>query len=283
MENGNQSNSPAGNDLFAVVNNYFLLFYCISCVISSLFIQQLFMSVGQYRAGIGISSLFGIVLPMALLMRRFRGGFTGQIRLYRPRIHRLILVIVATCATVVLVDQIYVINQHFTPVPEEYAEQIRELKPTSAWQLVVTAIGLCVLVPLAEEMVFRGMIQRIFSRNMGPIVAVLLSGAVFGAVHLNAHLLISITCFGWFLGFLFEATGNLVYPMVAHAIFNTVALVQLTTDASVESGNLPVYLRDVWMVVVALVLFIFLVRKIHEGGSEALPLPETSPAEPVTD
>ena len=283
MENGNQSNSPAGNDLFAVVNNYFLLFYCISCVISSLFIQQLFMSVGQYRAGIGISSLFGIVLPMALLMRRFRGGFTGQIRIYRPRIHRLILVIVATCATVVLVDQIYVINQHFTPVPEEYAEQIRELKPTSAWQLVVTAVGLCVLVPLAEEMVFRGMIQRIFSRNMGPILAVLLSGAVFGAVHLNAHLLISITCFGWFLGFLFEATGNLIYSMVAHAIFNTVALVQLTTDASVESGNLPVYLRDVWMVVVALVLFIFLVRKIHEGGSEALPVPETSPAEPVAD
>ncbi|HKW14639.1 MAG TPA: type II CAAX endopeptidase family protein [Candidatus Krumholzibacteria bacterium] len=283
MENGTQSNSPAGNDLFAVVNNYFLLFFCISCVISSLFIQQLFMTVGQYRAGIGVSSLFGIVLPVALMMRRFPGGFTGQMRIYKPRIHRLILVIVATCATVVLVDQIYVINQHFTPVPEEYAEQIRELKPTSAWQLVITAIGLCVLVPLAEEMVFRGMIQRIFSRNMWPVLAVLLSGAVFGAVHLNAHLLISITCFGWFLGFLFEATDNLIYSMVAHAIFNTVALVQLTTDASVESGNLPVYLRDVWMVVVALVLFIFLVRKIREGGSEALPVPETSPAEPVAD
>jgi hypothetical protein len=283
MENQNQSNSPAGNDLFAVVNNYFLLFFGISCVISSLFIQSLFVSVGQYRAGIAVSSLFGIVLPVALLMRKFPGGFTGQIRLTRPRIHRLILVIVASCAAVVLVDQIYVINQHFTPVPEEYAEQIRELKPGTAWQLIVTAIGLCILVPVAEEMVFRGLIQRIFSRNMLPIVAVLLSGALFGAVHLNAHLLISITCFGWFLGFLFESTGNLVYSMVAHAIFNTVALVQLTTDASVESGNLPVYLRDVWMVVVALVLFIFLVRKIHEGGSEAQPLPETAPAEPVAD
>jgi membrane protease YdiL (CAAX protease family) len=195
----------------------------------------------------------------------------------------LILVIVATCAAVVLIDQIYVINQHFTPVPEEYAEQIRELKPGNAWQLVVTALGLCVLVPVAEEMVFRGMIQRIFSRNMAPVLAVLLSGALFGAVHLNAHLLISITCFGWFLGFLFEATGNLVYSMVAHAIFNTVALVQLTTDASVESGNLPVYLRDVWMVVVALVLFIFLVRKIHEGGSEAGPLPPAAPVEHLAD
>ena len=177
----------------------------------------------------------------------------------------------------------YVINQHFTPVPEDYADQIRELKPQNALQLVVTILGLCFLVPVAEEMVFRGMIQRIFSRNMGPVVGVLLAGAIFGAVHLSPHLLISITCFGLFLGFLFESTGNLVYTMVAHAIFNTVALIQLTTDGSVESGNLPVYLRDVWMVVVALVLFIFLVRKIHEGGSETQPLPETAAAEPVAD
>jgi len=282
MENQDQSN-PAGRDLFVAVNNYFLLFFCVSCVLSSMFIQSLFMTVGQYRMGIGVSSLFGIVLPVALLLRKFPGGFTGQIRLYKPRTHRLILVMVATCAAVVLVDQVYVINQHFTPVPEEYADQIRELKPQNALQLVVTVLGLCLLVPVAEEMVFRGMIQRIFSRNMGPILGVLLAGAIFGAVHLSAHLLISITCFGLFLGFLFESTGNLVYPMVAHAIFNTVALVQLTTDGSVESGNLPVYLRDVWMVVIALVIFIFLVRKTHQGGSEAQPLPETAAAEPVAD
>jgi len=280
MENQDQSNSPAGTDLFAAVNNYFLLFFCISCVLSSMFIQQLFMSVGQYRIGIGVSSLFGIVLPVALLMRKFPGGFTGQIRLSKPRIHRLILVIVATLAVVVLVDQIYVINQHFTPVPEDYADQIRELKPRNAVQLVVTLVGLCLLVPISEEMVFRGMIQRIFSRNMGPFLGVLLAGAAFGAVHLNAHLLISITVFGWFLGFLFETTGNLAYSMVAHAIFNGVALVQLTTDASVESGNLPVYLRDVWMVIVALVLFIFLVRKIRQGGSEVT---APHPIEPVID
>jgi membrane protease YdiL (CAAX protease family) len=283
MENQGHSNSPAPNDLFAAVNNYFLLFFCISCVISSMFIQQLFMTVGQYRVGIGISSLFGIVLPVALLMRKFPGGFTGQIRLSKPRLHRLVLVIVATCAVVVLVDQIYVINQHFTPVPEEYADQIRELKPQNTWQLIVTIIGLCILVPISEEMVFRGMIQRIFSRNMGPLLGVLLSGAIFGAIHLNMHLLISITCFGWFLGFLFEATDNLAYPMVAHAIFNGVALAQLTTDASVESGNLPVYLRDVWMVVVALVIFVFLVRKIQQGGSEAEPLPAAAPLEHMAD
>jgi membrane protease YdiL (CAAX protease family) len=132
-------------------------------------------------------------------------------------------------------------------------------------------LGLCLIVPVAEEIVFRGMIQRIFTRNMGAFVGVLLAGAIFGAVHMNAHLLISITAFGWFLGFVFAVTGNLVYPVVAHAIFNTVALIQLVGDESVERGNLPLYLQDVWIVVVALVLFIFLLAKIREGGSETEP------------
>jgi membrane protease YdiL (CAAX protease family) len=278
MDERFKSNTPPGRDLFTTVNNYFLLFFCISCVLSSMFIQQLFIVAGQYRMGIGVSSLLGVILPVVLLTRKFPSGFTGQVRLSKPRMHRLILVIVAAFAAVVLVDQIYVINQRFNPVPEDYAEQIRELKPEGALQFVVTLLGLCFLVPIAEEVVFRGLIQRIFSRNMGPVIGVLLAGAVFGAVHLNAHLLVSITVFGWFLGFLFEATGNLAYPMVAHAIFNGVALMQLVSDESVEGGNLPVYLQDVWIVVAALVIFVFLIAKIRQGGPEPVPISPPPPA-----
>jgi len=171
-----------------------------------------------------------------------------------------------------------VINQRITPVPEDYADTIRELKPTTALDFAITFMGLCVLVPVAEETVFRGLIQQVFTRNMGAWIGVTFAGAIFGAVHLNAHLLISITAFGLFLGFLFNATGNLVYTIVAHAIFNGVALAELTIFPDVENGDLPVYLKDVWVVVVALVLFVFLVAKIKEGGSETEP-PHRIPAE----
>jgi membrane protease YdiL (CAAX protease family) len=278
MDVEKKSNTPPSADIFSAVNNYFLLFFCASCVLSSIYIQQLFYLVGQYRVGIGVSSVFGIILPAFLLTRRFPAGFRGQLRIMRPRTHRLIMVAVATCAAVVLVDEIYVINQRFSPVPEDYAEAIRELRPDGALAFTVTLLGLCLLVPLAEEVVFRGLIQRIFTRNMGPVVGVALAGAVFGAVHLNAHLLISITAFGWFLGFLYQATGNLTYPIIAHAIFNSVALVQLMTDATVEGGNLPVYLRDVWIVVASLVLIVFFIAKIREGGSESEPPSEEAEA-----
>jgi membrane protease YdiL (CAAX protease family) len=271
MDVEKKGNTPPTTDIFSAVNNYFLLFFCASCVLSSIYIQQLFFLLGQYRVGIGVSSILGIILPAFLLTRKFPSGFRGQLRIARPRPHRLILVIVAACAAVVLVDEIYVINQRFNPVPEDYAQTIRELKPDGGLEFAVTLLGLCLLVPIAEEVVFRGLIQRIFVRNMGAIVGVALAGAVFGAVHLNAHLLISITVFGWFLGYIYQATGNLTYSIVAHAIFNGVALAQLMTDESVEGGNLPVYLRDVWVVVAALVVIVFLIARIKEGGSESEP------------
>jgi membrane protease YdiL (CAAX protease family) len=105
-----------------------------------------------------------------------------------------------------------------------------------------------------------------------------LAGAVFGAVHLNPHLLISIAVFGWFLGWVYQATGNLTYTIIAHALFNTAALVQLTWSTEVAAGGLPVYLQDVRIVVAALVLFAFLLIKMKEGGSETEP-PYTQPAD----
>jgi membrane protease YdiL (CAAX protease family) len=271
MDEREKSNTRTPHDVFTAVNNYFLLFFCASCVISSMYIQQLFFMVGQYRIGIGVSSLLGILTPVYLLIRKFPSGVKHQVRLARPRVHRMILVVVMTLAAVVLIDQIYVITQRFSPVPEDYAEAVRELKPESVLDFVITFAGLCVLVPMAEEMVFRGLIQQVFTRNMGALIGVALAGAIFGAVHLNAHLLISVTVFGWFLGYLYQATGNLTYTMAAHAIFNGVALAQLAFAPDTEAGNLPVYLRDTWIVVVALVLFIFLVAKIREGGSETEP------------
>jgi membrane protease YdiL (CAAX protease family) len=269
VEDRTQRNTPP--DVFTAVNNYFLLFFCASCVLSSMYIQQLFALVEHYREGIGVSSLLGIIIPVYLLTRRFPSGIRGQLRIAMPRWPRLLLVIVATVGAVVLVDEIYVITQQFSPVPEEYAEAIRELQPKTPLQFVITLVGLCLLVPLAEEVVFRGLIQQVFARNMGALLAIGLAGAIFGAVHLNAHLLVSLTVFGWFLGWVYHVTGNLTYTIVAHAVFNLSALAQLTWSTDTMTGGLPFYLQDVRIVVATLVVFVFLLFKMKEGGSETEP------------
>jgi membrane protease YdiL (CAAX protease family) len=272
MDQRREGNSDL--DLFTVVNNYFLLFFSLSCVLASMYLQQMFLMMNQYRVGISVSAILGIILPVWLLTRRFARGFRHQLRVARPRLSTTILVVVATVATVVIVDHIYIINQHFSPVPEHYTESLRDLRPTDLWTFVLTFIGLCMMVPFAEELVFRGVVQQIFTKNMGPVLGLVLAGVAFGTIHLNPHLLVSISVFGVFLGFVFYATGNLTYTILAHSLFNTVALVQLTAMPPDKAG-LPFYLRDVRIFVVAAVLLVFLLLKMKQGGPETEPPYET--------
>ena len=272
MEDKPESNTDLKSaDVFTTVNNYLLLFFCASCLLSSMYLQQLFDLVGYYRAGVGVSALVAMVLPVFLLLRRVGDGFNRQVRLARPKPGRVVLVILATLATVVIVDQIYLITQRFIPVPEQYVESLKDLKPADGFSFGVIFVGLCLLVPVGEELIFRGLIQQIFTRNMGGVAGFLLAGLVFGAIHLNSHLLISISFFGVFLGFVYYATGNLVYSIIAHGLFNTVALIQLTASGTSDASGLPFYLRDVWIFVMSLVLLVYLLVKIKQGGSEVIP------------
>jgi membrane protease YdiL (CAAX protease family) len=257
--------------VFTAVNNYVLLVFCACCLLSSMYLQQLFAFVGQYRAGIGVSALVAMIIPIYLLLQRVGPGFFKQVRITVPRLSRIVLVILATLASVVIVDQIYLITQQFNPVPEHYVESLKDLKPVNGFTFAVIFVGLCLLVPVAEELIFRGMIQQIFAKNMGGIWGFLLAGLVFGAIHLNSHLLISISFFGIFLGFIYYATGNLHYSIIAHGVFNLVALIQLSTSVVDESDGLPFYLRDVRILVIALVLLVFFLFKIKQGGSETEP------------
>lgn len=272
MEQRPESNTELRRlDIFSVVNNYFLLFFCGSCVLASMYLQQMFMMVGQYRVGISVSAVLGIILPVWLLTRKFSQGFRHQLRMARPRVQTLVTVAVATLAVVVVVDHIYLINQRFSPVPEYYTDSLLDLKPSDAWTFILTFVGLCVLVPFAEEMVFRGVVQQIFTRNMGGVLGFLLAGLIFGAIHLNAHLLISISFFGIFLGFVYYATGNLTYTIIAHSLFNGVALIQLTVMPESARSDLPFYLRDIRIFVLALVLLVFFLIKMKQGGPETEP------------
>jgi membrane protease YdiL (CAAX protease family) len=249
MEERPESNTDLkSTDVFTAVNNYFLLFLCASCLLGSMYIQQVFVFIGQYRLGIALSALLAIMLPIWVLLRRIGPGFSKQLRLALPRPPRVVYLILATLATVVIVDQIYLINQQFSPVPPEYMESLEDLRPADAWNFALVFVGLCVLVPMAEELLFRGMIQQIFTRNM-----------------------ISISFFGVILSFVYFATGNLVYTIIAHALFNTIALLQLTFSGAADSAELPFYLRDVRVFVISAVMLVFFLYKTKQGGPETEP------------
>ncbi len=77
-----------------------------------------------------------------------------------------------------------------------------------------------VLAPISEEVYFRGYAYAGFKNKFGTLGAVVLSYLFFPSVHLNPWNLIELTVAGALFAALFQKTGNLVSPIVAHATNN---------------------------------------------------------------
>jgi membrane protease YdiL (CAAX protease family) len=262
---GNHELEPL--DIFAVFNNYLLLFFGFSCILSNVFVQQLFVMMGETRAGTVVGPVLGVVVPAYLVTHRFPGGFRKQLLIRRPQALLAAQVLIATLLVAVIVDYIYVMSEKFTTAPVEYIDGLKELKPSGAPAIALTFLGLCVLVPLAEEIVFRGLIQRVFTRNMGGVLAMVLAGAFFGVIHLQPQMLLSMIAFGIFLGYLFFATSNLTYPILAHCAFNTISWVQLVTLPVEKLDSVPPYTQSPWVLLAALAATAYLLVRIKKGGS----------------
>ncbi len=83
------------------------------------------------------------------------------------------------------------------------------------------------IAPVAEEMLFRGILYP-FVRDRGyPRLALSGTAVVFGAMHGNLAALLPLVCFGALLAGLYEKTGNLLAPITAHALFNLIPFVLL--------------------------------------------------------
>ncbi|MFH1754722.1 MAG: type II CAAX endopeptidase family protein [Candidatus Latescibacterota bacterium] len=273
MDEKNESNLDLTNlTIFTAVNNYFLLFFGLACVMSSLYLQGLFLYFGLIRIGISVSAAVGIILPVYVITRRFPVGFRRQLHIHPPNIRCAFYVLVSTILTVVIIDFVYILSQELFPVPSEFMESLEILKPDGLVAVIVTFLGLCIIVPIAEELVFRGLVQQVFSRNMNGILAFIMAGVFFGVIHLNAHLLISISIYGIFLGFIFYATQNLSYTILSHAAFNTVSFIQLTATQPEQFTEPPFYVKDIRVIVAAIVLLAFFLRKIKkETPGRSLP------------
>ncbi len=78
-----------------------------------------------------------------------------------------------------------------------------------------------VLAPLAEELVFRGLLLRYFRQRFGLWPAVALSSVLFAAVHLSADQMLPLTLLGIGFALVYVWVGNLWASVVLHALWNT--------------------------------------------------------------
>jgi membrane protease YdiL (CAAX protease family) len=90
--------------------------------------------------------------------------------------------------------------------------------------VVTLAVLVGIVVPIGEEIFFRGLTFGAFRRRLSRHAAVLASAVFFAAAHLQAVEFLPILILGLILAYLYEFTGSLVPGMIAHAVNNLAAL-----------------------------------------------------------
>lgn len=102
---------------------------------------------------------------------------------------------------------------------------VREMFPTgSVAQFALVAL----LAGVGEELLFRGVIQSKLVAWTSPLVGLVIASLVFGVAHALSKLyFVLATAVGAYLGWLAWYYGELVAPIVAHALYDFLALVYL--------------------------------------------------------
>ncbi len=111
---------------------------------------------------------------------------------------------------------------------EEQAALITEkfLVINSPFQFVYAMIMIAVLPALGEELLFRGILQRIFSEwSGGKHTGVWATAILFSAMHMQFYGFVPRMLLGVMLGYLYLWSGSLWLPILAHFINNGAAVI----------------------------------------------------------
>lgn len=90
----------------------------------------------------------------------------------------------------------------------------------SAYVLAGMFLVACIVAPVNEEVVFRGIMFRFLRQRLGRVPAVLVPAAIFGALHGNLAGFLPLSVLGAAFAIAYEQSGDLRVPIVAHAMFN---------------------------------------------------------------
>ena len=166
---------------------------------------------------------------------------------------------------------------------EERATVLLEafLKVESVGGLLFNLFMVAVLAGVGEELLFRGVIQRIFTgwtRNHH--WGIWISAILFSALHMQFYGFVPRMLLGVLFGYLLVWSGSMWLPVIAHIFFNAISVVGIYL---IDKGILTPEFEEIgassgsyYLAVISLALVLLLLLLVrNENRNEKLVLPES--------
>jgi len=186
-----------------------------------------------------IGSLGTFILPAFVFSWLFVGDFFSYYSFREPlSIRALILVALMMVAVIPLINYLAEINLRISFPIEAVDELLRSLEreaekimtaftsSKSVWGLLMNLFMIGVLAAVGEELIFRGLIQRLLqdmTRNAH--VAIFVTAFLFSAFHFQFFSFLPRFVLGIILGYLLSIGKSIWYPILAHFVNNAMGVI----------------------------------------------------------
>lgn len=96
------------------------------------------------------------------------------------------------------------------------------------WGWVLSFVHLVVVVPLSEELFFRGFLFPAIGKLVGKMIpAAILTSVIFGLFHCDLVRFLPLTVGAFWFNYLYIRTGSIYSSMIAHGVWNFLMLVMI--------------------------------------------------------
>ncbi len=142
----------------------------------------------------------------------------------------------------------------------------------SAWSTIGedpyiwVCLSVVIFGPIAEELLFRGIIHNSIKKVCNPYVAIVLSGLMFGIWHGEFVQTVYTTFFGIALAVVYEYSGSLWVPIGMHILNNFTSTLPPALDTT--STYLLITRMEEICLLPTILLLIYMIRAIHKKEKE---------------
>ena len=171
-----------------------------------------------------------IVVPFALLRGRGAAALLGLRRPTMPALGWGMGALIASWISLVAYQAIV------DAIGVEALEPVSAIDGEEAFTVaaaVLTGIAVVLMAPFAEELFHRGFLVGAIARRWGATVAVVVSAAIFSALHFDVGSLIPFFIVGVVFAVAYLRSRNLWASITAHFLFNVVAFAVTVSDRGV--------------------------------------------------
>lgn len=112
----------------------------------------------------------------------------------------------------------------FKPQTQQVAEQVRDMGQSN---IILAIVGPALLIPIIEEILFRGILYRAIKVSLPALYAALISAFIFGLAHREIDTIPQLTILGFIFAYIYEKSGSIWVPAALHATNNFVTIMIL--------------------------------------------------------